>query len=64
MSKIRIVVNKHVKCSLTAKAIVEGIATYTSFDFRTFEQLFDPSSVPCYILPLMLKIIKIYRYGI
>ncbi len=68
MSKIRIVVNKHVKCSLTAKAIVEGIATYTSFDFRTFEQLFDPSAVPCYILPFDVENYKkyidmVYKYS-
>lgn len=68
MSKVRIVVNKHVKCSLTAKAIVEGIATYTSFDFRTFEQLFDPSAVPCYILPFDVENYKkyidmVYKYS-
>lgn len=68
MSKIKIVVNKHVKCSLTARAIVEGIATYTSFDFRTIEELMDPSTIPCYVIPFDVENYKkyidmVYKYS-
>lgn len=60
MNKVKVVINKHVKCSLTAKALVEGIATYTSFDYNTIEGLFDASSVPVYILPFDVENYKKY----
>lgn len=60
MNKVKIVINKHVKCSLTAKALVEGVATYTSFDYNTIEGLFDASNVPVYILPFDVENYKKY----
>ena len=68
MSKIKIVINKHVKCSLTSKAIVEGIATYTSFDLKMFDQLFDPASIQTFILPFDVENYKkyidmVYKYS-
>ena len=68
MKKIKIVINKHVKCSLTSKAILEGISTYTSFDFNTIERLFEPSEVKCYILPFDVENYKkyidmVYKYS-
>lgn len=51
MNKIRIIINKHVRCSLTAKDIIDGIATYTSYDLKMFDELFDSTTIPYYILP-------------
>jgi len=68
MNKIKIVINKHVKCALTSKAILEGISTYTSFDFNTIEQLFDASNVQFYVLPFDVENYKkyvemVYKYS-
>lgn len=51
MNKIRIIINKHVRCSLTAKDIIDGIATYTSYDLKMFDELFNSATIPYYILP-------------
>ncbi len=51
MSKIRVIINKHMKCSITAKDILEGIATYTSYDLKMFDELFSSGSIPYFILP-------------
>ena len=51
MNKIRVVINKHVKCALTAKDILDGIATYTSPDLKMFDPLFTSSEMTYYILP-------------
>ncbi|MEG1142076.1 MAG: hypothetical protein RSE41_06490 [Clostridia bacterium] len=50
MTKIRVIINKHVKCSLTAKDILDGIATYTSYDLKMYDELFTSGTVPYYIL--------------
>ena len=51
MSKIRVIINKHVKCALTAKDILDGIATYTSYDLKMYDELFNPSTISYHILP-------------
>lgn len=51
MNKVRIVINKHVKCALTSKDILDGIATYTSPDLRMYDELFSSSEMQYYILP-------------
>ncbi|MDO4282225.1 MAG: hypothetical protein Q4D02_01195 [Clostridia bacterium] len=51
MNKIKIIINKHVKCALTAKDLIDGIATYTSYDLKMYDELFNSSSIPYYILP-------------
>jgi len=51
MSKVKIVINKHVKCALTAKDIIDGIATYTSPDLRMYDELFPSSEMQYFILP-------------
>lgn len=51
LNKVRIIINKHVKCALTAKDILDGIATYTSFDLKMFDELFAASEMQYYILP-------------
>lgn len=51
MNKIRVVINKHVKCALTAMDILDGIATYTSPDLKMFDDLFVSSEMTYYILP-------------
>ena len=38
MSKIKVIINKHVKCALTAKDILDGIATYTSYDLKMYDE--------------------------
>ncbi|MEG1009013.1 MAG: hypothetical protein RSF67_04225, partial [Clostridia bacterium] len=50
MTKIRVIINKHVKCSLTAKDILDGIATYTSYDLKMYDELFTTGTVPYYIM--------------
>ena len=51
MNKIRVIINKHVRCALTAKDILDGIATYTSPDLKMFDDLFPTSEMTYYILP-------------
>lgn len=51
MSKLRIIINKHVNCALTVKDIVDGIATYTSYDLKMYDELFSSSQIQCYVLP-------------
>lgn len=51
MNKIRVIINKHVKCALTAKDILDGIATYTSPDLKMFDDLFTASEMTYHILP-------------
>ncbi len=68
MNKIRIIINKHVKCALTAKALIDGIATYTSYDLQMYDELFNSSSIPYYILPFNEENYKkyiemVYKYS-
>lgn len=51
MNKIRVIINKHVKCALTSKDILDGIATYSSPDLKMFDDLFTASEMTYYILP-------------
>ena len=51
MNKVRIIINKHVKCALTSKDIIDGIATYTSYDLKMFDELFNSATIPYFILP-------------
>lgn len=50
LEKLRIIINKHVKCALTAKDIISGIATYTSYDLKMYDELFNSENVQYYIL--------------
>lgn len=68
MDKIRIIINKHIKSSLTAKELVDGIATYTSYDLKMYDELFNSSSIPYYILPFDVEnyrkyIEMVYKYS-
>lgn len=68
MNKIKIIINKHVKCALTAKALIDGIATYTSYDLKMFDELFNSSTIPYYILPFDVENYKkyiemVYKYS-
>ncbi len=68
MNKIRVIINKHVKCALTAKDILDGIATYTSYDLKMYDELFNSSNIPYYILPLDIENYKkyvemVYKYS-
>lgn len=53
MNKVKIVINKHVKCALTAKEIIDGIATYSSLDLNMIdpEPLFNTSQMQYFVLP-------------
>jgi hypothetical protein len=67
MNKIRIIINKHVRCALTAKDIIDGIATYTSYDLKMFDELFNSATIPYYILPFRqenytMYIEMLYKY--
>lgn len=68
MNKLRVIINKHVKCVLTAKDILDGIATYTSFDLKMYDELFNSSTIPYYILPFDIDNYKkyiemVYKYS-
>ena len=60
MHKIRVIINKHVNCALTAKDILDGIATYTSYDLKMYDELFNSSTIPYYILPFDVENYKKY----
>ncbi len=53
MNKVKIIINKHVKCALTSKDLIDGIATYSSLDMNMIdpEPLFDTSGLQYFILP-------------
>ena len=51
MSKIRLIINKHMKCALTAKDILDGITTYTSYDLKNYDEIFANGNIPYYIIP-------------
>lgn len=53
MNKVKIIINKHVKCALTSKDLIDGIATYSSLDMNMIdpEPLFDASRLQYFILP-------------
>ena len=53
MNKVKIVINKHVKCALTSKDLIDGIATYSSLDMNMVdpEPLFDTPGLQYFILP-------------
>lgn len=68
LSKIRVIINKHVKCVLTAKDILDGIATYTSYDLKMYDELLNSNTIPYYILPFDIDnyrkyIEMIYKYS-
>lgn len=60
MNKIRVIINKHVNCALTAKDILDGIATYTSYDLKMFDELFNSNAIPYFILPFDVENYKKY----
>lgn len=60
MNKIKIIINKHVKCTLTAKDILDGIATYASYDLKMFDELFNSATIPYFILPFDVENYKKY----
>lgn len=55
LHKVRVVINKHIKCTLTAKEILDGIATYTSYDLKMYDELLNSSTIPYYILPFDME---------
>lgn len=68
MEKIKIVINKYVDCSLSSRDIVDGIATYTSYDLKMFDELFNPKRMQYFILPFDVENYKkyidmVYKYS-
>ncbi len=51
MNKIKLIVNKHVKCALTTRHIIDGIVTYTSYDLKMYTDLLSASSLETYVIP-------------
>jgi len=51
MNKVRVIINKHVKCALTSKEILDRISTYVSPDLKIVEDLFPAEEMTYYILP-------------
>ena len=60
LNKLRIIVNKYVKTVLTAKDIIDGIATYSTYDLKNFDTLFNSSTIPYYVLPFDVENYKKY----
>ncbi len=68
MEKVKIVINKYVDCSLSSKDIIDGIATYTSYDLKMFDELFNPKKIQYFILPFDVENYKkyidmVYKYS-
>lgn len=68
MDKIKIIVNKYVDCSLSSKEIIDGIATYTSYDLKMFDELFNPKRIQYFVLPFDVENYKkyvdmVYKYS-
>lgn len=68
MEKVKIVINKYVDCALTSRDIIDGIATYTSYDLKMFDELFNPKRVQYFILPFDVENYKkyvemVYKYS-
>ncbi len=68
MEKVKIIINKYVDCSLTTKDIVDGIATYTSYDLKMFDELFNPKRTQYFVLPFDVENYKkyidmVYKYS-
>ncbi len=68
MNKLRVIINKHVKCVLTARDILDGIATYTSYDLKMYDELFNSSNISYYILPFDIDnyrkyVEMVYKYS-
>lgn len=68
LSKVRVIINKHVKCVLTAKDILDGIATYTSYDLKMYDELLNSNTIPYYILPFDIEnyrkyVEMVYKYS-
>ena len=66
--KIKIIINKYVNCSLSSKDIVDGIATYTSYDLKMYDELFNPKRIQYFILPFDVENYKkyidmVYKYS-
>jgi len=51
MEKVKIIINKYVECSLSSKDIIDGIATYTSYDLKMYDELFNPKRIQYFIIP-------------
>lgn len=68
MEKVKIVINKYVDCSLSSKDIIDGIATYTSYDLKMFDELFNPKRIQYFVLPFNVENYKkyidmVYKYS-
>lgn len=68
LEKVRVIINKHVKCSLTASDIIEGITTYTSYDLKTYKELIQKNNLASYIVPFDVSNYKkyvemVYKYS-
>lgn len=68
MEKIKIIINKYVDCSLSTKDIIDGIATYTSYDLKMFDELFNPKRIQYFVLPFDVDnytkyIDMVYKYS-
>ena len=68
MEKVKIIINKYVDCSLSSKAIIDGIATYTSYDLKMYDELFNPKRIQYFIIPFDVENYKkyiemVYKYS-
>lgn len=60
MEKVKIIINKYVECSLSSKKIIDFISTYTSYDLKMFDELFNSDKMQYFILPFDVENYKKY----
>lgn len=51
LNKLKIVINKHIKCKLTARDIIDGMATYTTPDLKSYDELFSVDKMEYFTIP-------------
>ncbi len=51
LNKLKIVINKHIKCKLTSRDIIDGMSTYTTPDLKSYDELFSIDKMEYFTLP-------------
>ena len=55
LNKLKIVINKHIKCKLTARDVIDGMSTYTTPDLKSYDELFSVDSMEYFTLPFEIE---------
>ena len=63
LEKAKIIINKHIKCALPAKRVIEGVSYYSNPEMTIYDELFE-KSINYYILPFNEHNYKKYMEGL